>query len=651
MLIPHEDREGSLTKRKPKASREPRGGHSSSWLWLGAILAVTFVAYIPSLGNGFINWDDNYYVTENPLMAHPTVAGILTSNVGGNYHPLTMASLVLNYKISGLDAGSYHWLNLILHLANVALVFFFIRRLSGGRLWTSVVTALFFGIHPTHVESVAWISERKDVLYAFFYLIGLILYLEYLDARRIVWLIATWLAFVLSCASKPAAVVFPLTLLAIDYFRRRRFTAGMVLEKIPFFAISFAVGLLTFTSQKSVGAVAAPTLWSPFQRFLFASYGTLMYFVKLFVPVHLSAVYPLPSTSAMRFPTGYYIAPVILAVALPTILYLCRRLRPVVFGIAFFFINIFLVLQLVTVGAALMADRYTYVPYIGLFLALAWWLDEPVLARARFPAKSIVAGVFLLLFPVSLVQTWERCRIWRDPEIFWNDAIAKYPRKIVDAYYNRGNYYVRQKRYEEGLRDYDQAIALNSDVQRIWYNKGLLLAQMDRNDSALVSFDRAVQIAPTNVDALNNRGAMKYRKGDLAGAASDFSRAIELNPRYRDALSNRAQAHYDMGEYEKSAADRRKALEAAPSNPANDEEYFWLAVALQRLGRQQEAVAALDQAIRTARQGSARLGAYHLSRAYSREALRDRAGAIADVREARRLGEKVDPAFLRALGG
>ena len=175
-------------KRSTRSSARPktkRASPAGGWLlWLGAILVLTFVAYFPSLGNGFINWDDNWYVTSNSLMTNPTLHGILTTNLGGNYHPLTMASLVMNYKISGMNAGSYHWLNLLLHLANTALVFFFIRRLSGGRLWTSVATALFFGIHPTHVESVAWISERKDVLYAFFYLIALLTYLTYLETTR-----------------------------------------------------------------------------------------------------------------------------------------------------------------------------------------------------------------------------------------------------------------------------------------------------------------------------------------------------------------------------------------------------------------------------------------------------------------------------------
>ncbi len=629
------------TRRSPLAGR--------AVLWLGAVLSVTFIAYIPSLKNGFINWDDNFYVTENPVLAHPTLHGLLTMNLGGNYHPLTMVSLLVNYRISGLNAGSYHWLNLLLHLANTALVFFFIRKLSGGRLWASLATALFFGIHPMHVESVAWISERKDVLYAFFYLIALIAYLRYLDRERWWWLLATWIAFTLSCASKPAAVVLPLTLFAVDYFRRRAFNARMVLEKAPFFAVSMGVGLLTFLGQKEVGAIAAPTLWSPFQRMIFASVGSVMYVAKLFFPVHLSAVYPLPSTSAKHFATGYYLAPVILIAGLAAILYFCRRVRPVLFGVAFFFINIVLVLQLVTVGAALMAERYTYVPYIGLFFALAWWLDEPA-RRQGLAAKPVVAGILLILVPVSLVQTWNRCRVWENSEVFWNDAIQKYPGKIVDAYYNRANYLGRQGRTQEALTDYARALDLNAGVPRIWYNRGLLQAQMGQNDSALVSFDHVVSLDPKHVDALNNRGAMRYRKGDLAGAVADFTRILELNPRYRDAYLNRAVAYGDLKQYEESVEDRRRGIELDPANPGNAEEYAALGSALQKMARHQEAIAALDHAIAGVGSGAGAAG-YHLLRSYSWSALRDRARALADAREAQRLGAMVDPAYLRSLGG
>ena len=635
---------GKQSRGGPRAKRPRSRG---AWaLWLAAVLAATFIVYIPSLSNGFINWDDNFYVTENALIAHPTVA-LLTTPLGGNHHPLTMLSLALNYKLSGMNAGSYHWLNLILHLANTALVFFFVWMLSGKRLWTSVVTAALFGIHPAHVESVAWISERKDVLYAFFYLIALLTYLRYLDTKRLPWLLATLLAYVLSAASKPAAVVLPLSLLAIDYFRRRPFSARTLLEKVPFFAVSVAVGLLTFVTQRSVGAVADPKLWSPVQRLLFGITGTVLYVMKLFAPFHLSAVYPLPATEAARFGSEYYAAPVALAIGLPLILYLGRRSRPVLFGIAFFFINIVLVLQFVTVGVALMADRYTYIPYIGLVFTLAWWLDDP----ERRVARPVLAGLFLMLLPICAVQTWKRCAVWHDPETFWDDTIGKYPRQIVDAYYNRGNYYVRTGRTELGLADYEQGIALNPRVVHLWYNKGLLLAKVDSTDQALDAFDRAVRLDPNQIDARNNRGAMRYKKGDLPGAVADFTRVLELNPRYPAGYLNRGLAYHDMGRYEQSIADRRRGIELDPKNPVLDQELALLAETLQRVNRNQEAIAELDKAIRAATDANnGRAGGHYLTRSYAWWALRDRARAAADAREALRLGVKVDPAYLRALG-
>ena len=641
-------------KSPQKQEKHKRSSGLGRWLlWLGAILVLTFVVYLPSLDNDFTNWDDNYYVTENPLVTHPDFKALLTAPFGGNYHPLTMASLALNYHWSGPRPAPYHWLNLLLHVANTALVFLFIRRLSGGRLWTTTAAALFFGIHPMHVESVAWIAERKDVLYALFYLLGLIAYLRYLEARRGAWLIATWLAFVLSVASKPAAVVFPLTLLAIDFFRRRPWKPRVMLEKIPFLVVSVAAGALTVTAQQSAGAVAAPHQWTVFQKLLFASYGTVMYVVKLFAPLGLSAIYPYPTVEGAPIGREFYIAFVALASLLPAVVYLGRRNRVVLFGLAFFFLNIALVLQFFSVGQAVMADRYTYLPYVGLFFGLAWWLDEKTGPRpAGVPVKPLVAAAMLLLVPVSLVQTWRRCDVWQNAGTLWNDTIRNYPGRIVDAYNNRGYYYLAIHRPEEALADFDQALALNSKVARVWVNKGDVLAELNRNDSAYVCFERAIELKPNYPEALSNRGGIKTRRGDLAGAVEDFSRAIALNPTFRDAYGNRAFVYFKMKEYEKSIADRRRAIELDPKHPGNYLHHGSIGLALQQLNRPREAIAAYDEAIRLAPAGDAqRVGNYYLRRSQAWWALHDSARALSDAREAARLGAKVEAAYLRELGG
>jgi len=242
--------------------------------------------------------------------------------------------------------------------------------------------------------------------------------------------------------------------------------------------------------------------------------------------------------------------------------------------------------------------------------------------------------------------------VWQNAETLWNDTIQKYPRRIADAYNNRGYYYYHQaKRYDAALADFDQALALNDKSPRVWVNKGNTLAEMNQNDSALVCFDRAIELKPDYPDALNNRGAVWLRKGDMAKAAADFSRAIELNPAQRDAYANRSLAEVTMREFERSIADSRRAIELDPKNPGNYLQSGTIAVALQQLGRHQEAIPEYDEAIRTAPPGEPRVGAYYLYRSYSWLALRDRSRALRDAQEALRLGSTVSPEYLRGLGG
>jgi tetratricopeptide (TPR) repeat protein len=507
-------------------------------LALIGILLLTFIVYLPSLGNGFTNWDDDFYVTDNPLVARPHVVDVLMTPVGGNYHPLTVLSLALNYRISGYQPASYHWLNLLLHLANTGLVFAFVWMFSRRRFWTATATSLFFGIHPMHVESVAWITERKDVLYALFYLLGLIAYLRYLERRRWTWFTACLAAFVLSLASKPAAVVFPLTLLALDYFFRRTDRIRLVLEKLPFLALSIAAGLLTLKAQQASGGIAPVATWSLFERLLFASYGSLMYVLKLFVPVGLSAIYPYPNGSAGIGPE-FYGALVVMLVAFPALLFVCRRLRPVLFGWAFFFINILLVLQFFTVGKAVMAERYTYVPYIGLLLGLTWWLDErPRPGQAGKPARLVIGAVLIAMLPLSLYQTWTRCGVWKNSETLWTDAVRRFPNRTVVAYNNLGNALADQGRFEEAISHYREAIRLKGDYAEPHYNLGNALASEGRHDEAISHYRDALRLKPSYVEAHNNLGMALVHTGRFDEAIQQFRRALELDPHYADAEYN-----------------------------------------------------------------------------------------------------------------
>jgi protein O-mannosyl-transferase len=573
-------------KRVPPARTKPRSAPAAHrrvpGLALLGILLITFIVYLPSLGNGFTNWDDDRYVTENPLLVHPRLHDVLTKPLDGNYHPLTVLSLALNYRISGLQPGSYHWLNLLLHLANTGLVFAFVWMLSRRRFWAAIATSLFFGIHPMHVESVAWVTERKDLLYAFFYLLGLIGYLRYLERRRLVWLAVCLATFVLSLASKPAAVVFPLTLLALDYFSRRKDHLRLVLEKLPFLALSLAVGMLTLKAQQAVGSAARPGTWDPFDRLLFAAYGSLMYVLKLFVPVGLSAVYPYPRNGGSIGPE-FYVALVVVLVAFPALLYVCRRLRPVLFGWAFFFINILLVLQFFTVGPAVMADRYTYVPYIGLLLGLAWWLDErPQPGKPGAPVRLVIGAVLIAMLPLCLYQTWTRCGVWRNSETLWTDAVAKFPHRISVAHNNLGLVRATQGRVEEAMSQYREAIRLNGDNIDARNNLGVALAAQGKIEEAIAQYREAIQRKHDYFRAYNNLGNALGAQGRLEEAMAQYREAIRLADNFADAHNNLGATLARMGRLDEAIPELRRALEIDPHHADASRN---LALALKDSGR------------------------------------------------------------------
>lgn len=635
--------------RSPKTPPAATARYGPWWGWLLGIVALTFVVYVPSLDNGFTNWDDAKYVTENPTLAHPSLHDVLLRPLEGNYHPLTVASLALNYRLSQLHPASYHWLNLLLHLANTALVFLFIRKLAGGH-WAPVVTSLFFGIHPMHVESVAWIAERKDVLFAFFYLAGLLSYLEYLEARRWTWLAATLGACLLSLASKPAAVTFPVALLLVDAYRGRRLDLAALVEKTPFFALAIVAGLLTLQAQKGAGAVVDTPVFPVASRALFAAYGAVMYVVKLLVPLGLSAIYPYPPGG--RIGPEFYVAFAALAVLVAAAVVAFRRDRAVLFGIAFFFLNIVLVLQFITVGHALMADRYTYLPYVGLFFALSHWMDAgPAPWASGSSLKTFTAGFLLLLVPVSLVQTWKRSDVWKDSASLWTDTIQKYPHRIYDAYFLRGAYYHHTVGDPAAaLADYDDALKLKPNAAYAWANKGTLLFDLGRTDSAYLYLDRALRLKPDLAGALNNRGAIKGQRGDLAGAIADFTRAIQSEPLFRDPYENRSVAYYMTGQYEKAIADTRRAIELDPGNPETP--VLWDAIGQydQKLGRWRDAVAAHDEAIRRAPYGDPGAPGYYVNRSFAYMGMGDRDAAVRDARQAEQLGATLSPVYLKKLG-
>jgi hypothetical protein len=367
------------------------------------------------LSNGFTNWDDDKYITGNPLIKGPDWNAIFTEASASNYHPFTMLSLAFNYTISGADPFSYHLVNWLLHILNTALVFFFIYKISGKKNYVAAFASLIFGLHPMHVESVAWVSERKDVLYTFFFLLALLQYWRFLEIGKRSNIIFCFVFFILSLLSKPAAVILPVVLLLLDYWKGRSFKWKMLVEKIPFFIMSFVFGFITVKVQ-TADAIVSFDIYPLWSRFFFACYTIMIYTVRFFVPYPLSAFHPYPSVDALGL--SVWLSPIFI-IALAVLLWLKRKDRLLVFSLLFFIVNLLLVAQFVSVGLTIVSERYTYVPYIGLSFLTGMWLEKYLITSSNMFIKAVPFGIAIVFGIIS----FQRTKVWKDGDTLWADVI------------------------------------------------------------------------------------------------------------------------------------------------------------------------------------------------------------------------------------
>jgi hypothetical protein len=564
-----------------------------SWIFLA--VCITAICLFPMLSNKFTNWDDEYYVVQNTLLRGPDWAGIFSKPIVSNYHPLTIITLAINYQLSQLGPFSYLLVNLLLHLINTALVFYFIWRITNKRTWVAFLTAIIFGIHPMHVESVAWISERKDVLYTLFFLLAMLQYWQYLEnnSKRNYWFCL--LLFLLSLLSKPAAIVFPLVLLLLDYWKGRKITRSVLIEKIPFFilAVIFAVITVKIQSKTAIAGLDFYPLWS---RFFFACYVIMIYFARFFVPYPLSAFHPYPPPDNLGWPI--LLSPVFI-VAVLVFLWFNRKNKTIVFGSLFFVVNLLLVLQIISIGGAIVAERYTYVPYIGLVLIAGMYLEKLVKTKTL---KYLTTAVIIVAFGFL---SFQRTKVWRDSDVLWTDVIKHYPdaalprgnrsnhlirlsndpeykaqsaamlQKALEdcnvalknkpnygkCYENRQTIYLTRKEYSLALADANSLIKYEPNNRFGYYTKGVVYLHLKIPDSALQSFNKCLEIYPNTDEALNNRGTLMfnfYQQYDLAIA--DFTKAINITPN-GNYYMNRSKCYFKKGDLEKARSDARVAIE------------------------------------------------------------------------------------------
>ena len=558
------------------------------WKWLlalGIILLLTFFAYIPVLQNGLLAWDDEAYIKNNPLIYSLNLKDIFTNNVMGNWHPITILTLSLEYHLFGMNETGYHAVNLLLHLLNVILVFYTVSLLS-DKMMVAVVASLLFGIHPLHVESVAWVAELKDLLYTFFFLASYIFYLKYLKGFQKKYYLFALLLFAVSLLSKAMAASLPLLLILTDYFKGRKITMRTLIEKAPFFLLALVVGVVAVLVQKDSGSTEFGTSFTFPQRLIFASYGFITYLFKLLLPLNLSAFYPYPD----KITVIYYAYLVFVLCMAAFLVYSRRYSKKIIFGMGFFTITILLVLQILPVGRTIMADRYSYLPSIGVF-----YLAGEGFAYL-WSRKLKLSGILLLTVAAVLfsVKTYSRCGVWKNDLTLWNDVIRQY-NTVAEAYYNRGVFFMNERRNGEAINDFNRAIELKPGSASAHNNRGIVYVNKKRLDEAIADFNKAIELNPSLAIAYNNRGNFFKNANRNNEAISDFNKAVKLDPDCTEAYNNRGSVFISERRFDEAINDLNKVIELSPGHA---EAYFNRGIIFISQRRNEEAVRDFNKAIK-----------------------------------------------------
>ena len=605
------------------------------WFKGGLFIAVLiFAFYFQTIKFDFVNWDDQVNVYENESVMNFDVKGIFSEHVIGNYNPLSNLSLAIEYQIVGDKPGVYHLNNVLLHIICSLLVFLLVKRL-GMSFFVSLLTALLFGIHPMRVESVAWITERKDVLFGTFYLMSLLLYISYHKTKKIGFYVISLFIFTLSLLSKIQAVTLPFSLLLIDYWFQRKLTFKSVFEKMPFFILSLVTGVVGIYFLRKQGSLDLGITMPVFQRLFIGSYSFVVYVVKSVFPYQLSAVYTFPAELSIL----YYIS-MLPAIAIVLVsIFTFNTKKFFTFGILFFTLNIVFMLQVVGAGQGFLADRFTYIPYIGLFLIFAV-LVENLLERINNQKVFIysILGIYMVLISI---QTNNQIKIWKNNETLWTDVIKKQPTNDL-AYNNLAHFYVENDQAEKALLNYNTAIELQPQKAQPYNNRGKIYFDRGEFDIALQDYDKSLSIDPGFADALANRGAVYGAKKQYENAIIDLSKVMEIDPKNTDVISNRGFIYYQLKEFEKAIADCQLYLQYKPDDA---EVVNITGLSYAGINDFDAAIHEYDRAIQIAPTNAL----FYLNRSFAFNSKGDKTKALREALQVQKLGLAVDENYLHYL--
>jgi len=573
------------------------------------LISATFAAYWPVVNHEFVKYDDDKYVTDNHQvksgLSWQSVRWAFTTGHASNWHPVTWLSHMADCEIFGLQAGAHHLTNVLLHIANTLLLFVVFKRMTGA-MWASAFVAAVFGLHPLHIESVAWVAERKDVLSTFFWMLTMWAYALYAERPGVGRYLLTLVFFVLGIMAKPMLVTLPFVLLLLDYWPLERIqlrkqtgngdlqsskkqnTIGqkpimqLVVEKVPFFVISAVSCVVTVFVQRIGGAVPTMEALGLKVRVGNAIVSYAAYIGKMVWPSRLAVLYPYAVGSLTM--SKVVVSGLLLVLISICFIYIGRRHRYLVVGWLWYLGTLVPVIGLVQVGVQAMADRYTYIPLTGLFIVIAWGLSN--LAAGRPHRKVVLAAAALAVLAAATVCTSRQLRYWQN-----SIKLFKHTLDVTDNNWLMHNNYANLLQdlgqIEEAIEHFNRSLQLKGDSPEIHNNLGNAFSKLDQTDKAIEHYKKALSLKPNFSEAHYNLAVALTKQEKTDEAIAEYREALRFKPDDVDALSNLGFELAQKNKNKEAIEYYKKALALEPDNVFT---HGRLGLALASVGKTDEAI-------------------------------------------------------------
>ena len=568
---------------------------NAAWIALG-LVGVAIAVYLPVVHNDFVYYDDPKYVTENAVVLRgltwPGIRWAFTTGTDANWFPLTWMTHMLDVQLYGAHAGGHHVTNLVLHVISTLLLFGVLYRMTGAMGRSGFVAGLF-ALHPLHVESVAWVAERKDVLSTLFWMLTLWAYVWYVRKPQLKRMLLVLLTFALGLMSKPMLVTLPFVLLLLDAWPLNRLSERsirqLIVEKLPMFALAIASSIVTFIVQRKGGAVGGLEAYPLVLRMGNALMSYVGYIGKMFWPARLAAFYPYPETLS----TGAVLGAAVILAAISFLAIRSARSRPyLIVGWLWYLGTLVPVIGLIQVGNQAMADRYTYVPLIGLFIIIVWGvydlLGQWTLRRIVLPVTGALALASCAIIARAQVQ------YWKNSSALWTRALDVTDDNYV-AHNNLGLALAGQGKIDEAIEHYNEALRLRPNYATARTNLGAALAKQGKSADAISNYTQVLKTKPDLPEAHVDLGAALASQGKVDDAIAQYNEALRLKPDYAEAHANLGLALASQGKVDEAISHYRQALRLKPGFV---EVYNNLGYVLATRGQWDDAIRQYNEAIR-----------------------------------------------------